>query len=280
MLRRFRSPDSRLLRILFGFLMAGLGTKLGLVLFQKRDTLSDGVGNFFVELVVPYCYGAFGSDFLLVWLGAAVASVAFGFAVCSAGTGAASIAKRSLLVLLVLSLFTIWIEPFVSFSAAIGGTLMTLAKIPMKFVDIGVSVMWPLVYWRAVIEIDNKVAARDDRAPSKLRESSESIRGGDRLQPIAATVAGLPKQGAIVLKRPWSTNQCLYGVTVLVDRVRVGKLRNGKTITLQVPAGKHEVTVKYFVFTTTIEVMVNPGENTTIEQTFGTWVASPKLKIA
>lgn len=43
---------------------------------------------------------------------------------------------------------------------------------------------------------------------------------------------------------------------------------------------KHEVTVKYFVFTTTIEVMVNQGENTTIEQTFGTWVASPKLKRA
>lgn len=266
--KRFQTPDSRLLKILLFFLMGGLCAKLGL-LFQKRDTLSDHVGNFFLELIFPCIYGAFGSEFSLVWLGAATASVAFGFAVCGTGNRAAFIAKGTLLVLLILSLFTIWVEPFISVSAAVGSVLMTLAKIPMTFVSIGVSVMWLLVFRQASIEIDNKLATCDKPTPQN-RESSESTR---------STTTSLMEQGKIILVRPWSMNQSLYGVTVLVDQMRIGKLRNGETLTHPVSAGKHAVTVKFFVFTTTIEVFVNPREDSRIEQTFGTWIASPKLKL-
>jgi hypothetical protein len=272
---RFRPPDSRLLRIVFGFLAAGLGTRLGLLLFRKHDTVSDAVGNFFVDFVVPYCYGAFGSEFTLVWLSTIVASIAFGFAVYSSGSRAATVAKRSLLIVILLSLFTLWVEPFVSISAAAGGVLMTLAKVPMKFVDIGVSILWLVVLRKAYREIDNKVARRDMPASSETPENAVPQETGDRPQPASSRP---PEQGTIVLQRPWSRNQWLYGVIVLLNQKNVGKLRNGKTLNLPVPAGKHTLTIKYFYFTTSLDLLVNPGDQLVVEQSFGTWVARPILR--
>ena len=276
-MNRLQPPDSRLLKILWGAIAAGFGTKVGLLIFQKRDTLSDKVGNSFVELILPYCYGAFGSDFPFVWLGASVAGASFALAVCSRGTIAATIAKRSLTVLLLLSLFTIWVEPFVSVSAAVGSALMAIAKVPMKFADIGVSIFWVVILWRAMKEIDEKVGGRGANASNER----QGIVTPESDHPVRGNRTGTPRQsdgGVIVVRRPTSINQASYGVTVLLDGQRVGKIRNGGSITLPVPAGKHRLTVKYFWFTRTLEVQVRPEEEVLIEQTFGVLIATPKLR--
>lgn len=194
-LRRFRLPDSKLLKNLHYFFMASLGVKIGLLLFQKNETLSDQVGNFFVEMVIPYCYGAFGSEFALVWLTATAAGVAYAVAILQRGAGAARTAKNALIVLFLLSLFTLWVEPFVSLSAAAGDALMALAKVPMKFVDVGVSLAWLVVLRCATGEIDRKVAPTAEpepaAAPAEQRKFAPDSRGRTLRWTVAVTCVGL-----------------------------------------------------------------------------------------
>ncbi|VTS04794.1 hypothetical protein [Tuwongella immobilis] len=274
----FRDLDSRLLKTLCIFFAAGFGTKLGVQLFRREESLSDTVGNFFSDFVMPYCYGAFGSDFALIWLAATLFAILFALALRNRGQHAAETAKRSLWIIYLLSLFTLWLEPFISVSAAVGGALMALAKIPMKFVDLGLSVFWFIILMRANAEIDQKIAGTSSTATSRTSES-------DRTERPASTTAGSrsssrePIEDAmIVLNRPWSMNQALYAVNVFVDQISVGKLKNGKSLHIPVTPGSHQITLKYFLFTVTIDVEIRSNETITFKQTFGTWIASPRLE--
>ncbi len=154
---QFGFPDSNLLKTLAAFFATGILLKLFLLAFQKHDTLSNRAGNFLVDIILPYGYGAFVSDFSFVRLLTTICGASYAMAICYRGQRFAQTAKNALIVITLLSLGTVWLEPFVSMSAATAGILITLAKVPMKIVDIGVSVFWLIMLWRAFREISRKV---------------------------------------------------------------------------------------------------------------------------
>jgi hypothetical protein len=141
-----RLPENKLLRLLIGIFAGGVVFKL-IIEFSRRDQgVGDAVGNVIVNLLAPYFIGSFSSSIPLVWIGSTACGVAYAISVSKSGVVAARVAKFCLFTLLTLSLFTIWINPYPTLSGAAVSTAMQFAKVPLKVLDMGVSVVWVMGY--------------------------------------------------------------------------------------------------------------------------------------
>lgn len=164
-------PKSKLLQFLIGSCLGGV-VYLLLVEFRANATLNDKIGNFFTDMIAPWMFGSFASQIPLVAGGSLLAAVTFINCVTPVKPVSAGIAKAALLILLGLSLFTIWVssselntaEQVAGFAAET--YLKKLIGLP---IDLGISVVWVLGLLWAYSDINReqrqfKPVAIPDRA--------------------------------------------------------------------------------------------------------------------
>ncbi len=181
-----RLPESKLLQGLIGWFAGGVVFHLILTAFRRDRTISDAVGNFFTDLIVPYIWGAFGSQIPLVWIGSAICAVVFALCVATRAKAAIGWARLSLSAILCFSLFTLWLEPYTSVAGVASNVAMELAKVPMKFLDVGVSIFWVVIFVRASAALEQECrptsgATTDERRKTRRGEdrhlSNATVRG-------------------------------------------------------------------------------------------------------
>lgn len=150
-------PHGKLLRFLIGAYFGGAIYPL-LIGFRANSTIMDKVGNFFTDMIAPWIFGSFASQIPLVAWGSLLAAITFINSVTPVKPGSASIAKASLLVLLVLSLFTIWVSSSELNTAGevVGFAAETLLKKLIGLpIDLAISVVWVIGLLWAFTEISS-----------------------------------------------------------------------------------------------------------------------------
>ena len=85
---------------------------------------------------------------------------AYVFCVTNLNEKTAKVAKLSVFAILSMSLFTLWLEPFTSLKGAIVQSVIEqLARLASKIFDLGISVFWILIYFRATGAISRECRA-------------------------------------------------------------------------------------------------------------------------
>lgn len=143
-------PQSKILQLLIGTFCGGMLVRM-MMEFRRSSTISDHVGNFFTDLVMPWMIGSFASQIPLVAFGSLLAGVGFVIGVTPVKWWSAPLAKLSLLTLLVLSLFTIWVSSSdLSTAKEVAAfTVETFAKRLIGLpIDAAISVVWIVgLFW-------------------------------------------------------------------------------------------------------------------------------------
>lgn len=169
-LGNWKWPESQILKVLIGCFIAGIFSRFLFAAIRRENTVTDHANNFIVDLMAPYMWGAFMSQWPLVGIAAIVSGIVFCVCLTNASLRSRTSAKVSLLLLLILSLFTIWLEPFTSISGQATSWLMTFAKIPAKILDVGVSVLWVMAFVWAWRDIGREFSAEPN--PEALRSKA------------------------------------------------------------------------------------------------------------
>jgi hypothetical protein len=143
-----RGPKSKALQLLVMFGIGGPFARVGYEMFFHESTTASGiVGNFVVSLMAPYLYGAFWSGIPFVAVIANLGGVAFALMVLFPAIPSKGVAQGALGTVMILSLFTLWIEPWTSpAGAAVEMALTALAGVVKFWFDLLITVAWCLVW--------------------------------------------------------------------------------------------------------------------------------------
>lgn len=110
-------PSDRFLVYLISWLAAGWGVQLGLSIGTRTETwtetLSREFGLFIIGIVGPMMYGAILSDLSLIAWSAFACGVVFIITLTAPPFRSALAAKLALSAYFVLSMLTLWIEPWI-----------------------------------------------------------------------------------------------------------------------------------------------------------------------
>ena len=132
-----RLPENKLLQWLIGCFAGCAVYPLIVAAFRREGTLYDNANNFLADLISTYLVGSFSSRFTLVWLGSLLCAAAYVICVTNLREETAKVAKLSLFAILLMSLFTLWIEPFTSVSGAVVQSVIErLARMASKIFDV------------------------------------------------------------------------------------------------------------------------------------------------
>lgn len=110
--------------------------------------------DFLFGVVKSYLFGAFSSDFSVIYITAMVATVVFLVSVLVGGETSKEWAKLSVVTIALLSLFCIWIEPWLSLPGVLSGVLLILVGAPTFIVDCCVTIGWAYLVFAANEELD------------------------------------------------------------------------------------------------------------------------------
>jgi hypothetical protein len=144
----FRLPKSSFLKGLIVWMLIAVGLKILLLLQSENQTAGQAVGRFLASLVFRFFFGAFWSGFMLVSIAAMIAGATFIFAVMSRGPQSKDVAKFAIASLFFLSLFSIWIEPWLSPLGFLANVMLILLGLFSVLIEIGVTIGW-LAVWAA-----------------------------------------------------------------------------------------------------------------------------------
>lgn len=141
---RSHLPQSKILQLLIGVCLGGSLLPL-FIKYRPNATISDQAGNFFSDLLTPWMFGSFASQVPLVAFGSLLSGVTYIHCVTPVQPRTAPLAKASLLVLLLLSLFTIWVSSSaLSTAEEVSGFAVEtiLKKMVGMPVDLGMTFVW------------------------------------------------------------------------------------------------------------------------------------------
>lgn len=143
-------PHNKYLQFMFFWIALVLVMRLLAAVVLNGDSLEYQARRFLFNYLMVYLGGALGSDFPVVaWLAIAAAAT-FVVAVCFPSETSSTWGQIAFGILAILSLFVIWVEPWVTPSGLATQVAFLLLKIPMFFVDIGVTLAWTGA-WNVVI---------------------------------------------------------------------------------------------------------------------------------
>jgi hypothetical protein len=162
-------PRTKLLEFLVSGFIVAIMFKPMVLLFRKEGTWFDRLNNFFVDSIGPYMFGAFTSGVTPVHWGAVICGVIFAVSVLRPGPNTAVFAKRVLVGLFLLSVFTIWIEPFLTVSGVAVQAASIVAKTSSKPVDLFFTVIWLLVLLTSMRHLDRYYPREVKPVPPQLK---------------------------------------------------------------------------------------------------------------
>lgn len=102
-------PKSKILQMLIGMCLGGIFFLL-LMESRQNSTVQDKVGNFITGMIAPWLVGSFASQIPLVAIGSLLAGVTCIICITPVRRATAPVAKLALVLLLSMSLFTIWVS--------------------------------------------------------------------------------------------------------------------------------------------------------------------------
>lgn len=145
-------PKSRFLLNLCYWLAFSCVWKFGFILDSRPQTATEVVGQLILGTFSSYFGGAIWSEFPFVWGIALVAALAFLLTVLVPSLQSRQVAKVSFGAIIVLSLFTLWIEEYMTIWGVVRNVAMSMAKVSLLIPNIVVTVVW-LYGWRKVVHL-------------------------------------------------------------------------------------------------------------------------------
>jgi hypothetical protein len=153
--RPVRIPNSKLLQNVVGWCIGGtLARLLYEAVAAEPATISETIGRTVMSSLIPYLFGALWSEIPLVAVGANLCGLGLALMMLVPVVQWKAAAKLALGMLVVLSLFTVWIEPWMSISGVAMEAVKVLAGIVTFWFDLIVSVVWCLIWMKGAKAID------------------------------------------------------------------------------------------------------------------------------
>jgi hypothetical protein len=147
-------PNSKLLKWLMGWMILAACLKIANLSQTANQSAERVVANYLSGLVLHYVFGAFWSELAHIYVPAMIAGAVFVIAAVTRGSLSKAAAKFAFIAILYLSLFCIWIEPWLTASGLITVGLLMFFHLSLFLVDAGVSVAW-LFLWGFATEAIN-----------------------------------------------------------------------------------------------------------------------------
>ncbi len=118
------------------------------------EAVQQWLGLFFVNLVSPMLFGAICSEFSLVSWSAFFCGLVFVGTLTVNSLRSAYAAKFALAAYFMLTMFTLWIEPWVTFTGVTVLVLELLLKVSSTIVDVGISFVALMMWQKAATRVD------------------------------------------------------------------------------------------------------------------------------
>lgn len=149
-----RIPRSGMLRAVLMAFVTGIGLRLSF-LAVRPDSFSEHAGIFIMNQVYPYLFGAIWSGIGIVNLIACAAAVAFMASILLKPFHSRRLARWTLGIVVVLSIFTLWVEPLILWDAAAFNALMKFAGLAV--IDSLVTAFWVILWMIVLRHIDQEL---------------------------------------------------------------------------------------------------------------------------
>lgn len=153
----FQMPKSKVLKYLMGWMVAATFFKFVRLIQGDNINSEQAMAYFLIGLVSRFCLGAFWSAFPVVYVPAIIAAAVFVFAVTTRGPYAIPAAKFSFVTIMYLTLFCIWIEPWLSPFGIIANLLLLFFGFFSVVIEVCVTLgwlfLWALTYEELKIEL-------------------------------------------------------------------------------------------------------------------------------
>lgn len=161
-------PSSWFLRWLMGNLLSAVILKVWHTCFYEAQTLEQAASSYVVGFLFTYLYGAVWSELTIVWVPACLLAAVFVGSLLWRGRAGKGLAQLALVVLALLSLFTIWLEPFVlvgvDTSVATVATIVIAELLGLFVVDVAATIAYAVILFIAWDAIDAEWRALDETA--------------------------------------------------------------------------------------------------------------------
>ncbi|HEY1064503.1 MAG TPA: hypothetical protein VGE52_00275 [Pirellulales bacterium] len=145
---KFRLPKNQTLQFLYGLLGGMLVARLITAMFARNDTIEGAFNEWLTGLIFTYIAGSIWSSLPLVAFVGIASALAFVFAVLVPTKASQAIGQNALAVFVVSSLFTIWLEPFLTNVGLATEVAKILLRLSTFMFDVGVTAAW-LFAWGA-----------------------------------------------------------------------------------------------------------------------------------
>jgi hypothetical protein len=150
-------PNSKLLKFLMGWMIVASILKLIHLSQTDKQTAERVVAGYLAGLVLIFFFGAFWSAFPHVYVPAMIAAAVFLIAVMTRGPRSKSAAKYAFITIMSLSLFCIWVEPWLTPLGLAGIALLVLLRLSTMVVNVGVTLGWLLLWAMTTDEVNRKL---------------------------------------------------------------------------------------------------------------------------
>ena len=144
---KFQWPQSKLLIFLLIWLAAGTVLKTLFLLQSSPETPGRVVATFLVGLVGKFVLGAYWSGYTAIFAAVMLAGGVFLASVLLRGRHSAAVAYYAFVTIMVFSLFSIWIEPWLNTWGLVSNLLMILLGFFSIVAEIVVTIVWLVLWW-------------------------------------------------------------------------------------------------------------------------------------
>lgn len=134
-------PKNRTLANVLGWSMFGVMTSLAAP--PSPENLEQMIGQFFLSFVYGYVFGPFWSSLWFVSAIANVLAIYISSVIIMKRTAEIDLARSAFTILFVLSMFTIWVEPWLTLTGIALNVITAYFKTSiLLFIDIGATIGW------------------------------------------------------------------------------------------------------------------------------------------
>lgn len=160
-----RMPRDGVARLFLVWFLIGAGLRI-LQNLQPNPAFSEdpsrAAGRFVMDWLGPYLFGALWSGFPVVGGIALVCVFLFAFAILTPRLAWRSLAQSAVGILILLSLFTLWIEPWLKDLSRAANLLMIVLGLFSVIPEIVVSIVWALAWGHLSDQIDRELPTSGD----------------------------------------------------------------------------------------------------------------------
>ena len=150
-------PADKFLQYVISWFITGWFWQLIFSQQNSSATVSETIGRIFVNLLSPMMFGAICSEFPLVSWSAAGCGMVFVSTLTIGTMRSAYAAKYSLTSYFLLTMFTLWVEPWVTLSGLAVMFMEILLKTSSMIVDVGISFFALLMWQKAASHVDSEL---------------------------------------------------------------------------------------------------------------------------